>query len=845
MDRETSVEKLLQNLSRQFIQEQGLSGRIGVKAEDISRHLNIHRSNASHYLNRLVKNGKAIKINGRPVYFLDREEVEEELKRELNLSELIVDDLKELTSPIKVQEKRQALNSGFKELPFENLIGYNNSLVKQIEQAKAAIMYPPNGLHTLIVGPTGAGKSLFAHRMYEFAKQVGVIEPGSDFITFNCADYSNNPQLLFSQLFGYTKGAFSGADSDKPGLVEMADGSMLFLDEIHRLSPEGQETLFNLMDYGTFRRLGETKKTREAQVRIVGATTISPDSVLLQTFLRRIPLVIRMPGLDERPLAERMTFIAKFFSQESEKIGAPINVECDIVRALLLYECPGNIGQLKSDIQLMCALAFVEFSASGSKEIIINNNHTKDQLRKYTKEAFEYNDLLEQFTGKQKKWCRFSSDNIKDYYLDSNNDDDIYSDITDRVSEFIKSDVPKEKVNNVMKEEVKSYYDFLQNIGEDEQRIQKVFGEIVSTRIMKLTDQVLSKVNFSNDVRISRRLLFFLLSIHLNSAIKRIESGVPLDNPDFKDVDKKSQYYFIAQQIAKALSVLINKDIPESEIDYIALIVNKVQTWKREESPRVAVVVSSRGERAEQMVKVAQNLLGTDHGTGLRLHSDWKAIQYKTAISQTIQAVDEGKGVIFLCDHSSVRDYAREISLKTGIKVKTISRVSTAIVVEAIRLALEPDLDLNEVANNLMKMTPEGSSLDFNTSKGIDVVVFATVGSQGISRNVRRKLLNKMNTQHLRVVNVAGKDGNELKQNIYNLPEFNNIIAIIGSVDPKVDKPFISIESLSGDEELEKIYSLLNQNKFGKDETSNLSEKGLFKTIKFNLDRMESFWSVK
>ena len=262
MDRETSVEKLLQNLSRQFLQEQGLSEIIGVKAEDISRHLGIHRSNASHYLNRLVKNGKAIKINGRPVYFLDREEVEKELNRKLSVNELIVDDLKELTALMQVQEKKQEVNSASKGYPFENLIGYNNSLAKQIEQAKAAVMYPPNGLHTLIVGPTGAGKSLFAHRMYEFAKQVGVIEPGSDFITFNCADYSNNPQLLFSQLFGYTKGAFSGADSDKPGLVEMADGSMLFLDEIHRLSPEGQETLFNLMDYGTFRRLGETKNPK-------------------------------------------------------------------------------------------------------------------------------------------------------------------------------------------------------------------------------------------------------------------------------------------------------------------------------------------------------------------------------------------------------------------------------------------------------------------------------------------------------------------------------------------------------------------------------------------------------
>ena len=69
-----------------------------------------------------------------------------------------------------------------------------------------------------------------------------------------------------SQLFGYSKGAFTGADSDKPGLVELADKSILFLDEIHRLNPEGQEKLFILMDRGIFRRLGETSKTRRADV---------------------------------------------------------------------------------------------------------------------------------------------------------------------------------------------------------------------------------------------------------------------------------------------------------------------------------------------------------------------------------------------------------------------------------------------------------------------------------------------------------------------------------------------------------------------------------------------------
>ena len=60
------------------------------------------------------------------------------------------------------------------------------------------------------------------------------------FVTFNCADYFNNPQLLLSQLFGHVKGAFTGADTDKIGLVEKANGGILFLDEVHRLPPDGQ-----------------------------------------------------------------------------------------------------------------------------------------------------------------------------------------------------------------------------------------------------------------------------------------------------------------------------------------------------------------------------------------------------------------------------------------------------------------------------------------------------------------------------------------------------------------------------------------------------------------------------
>jgi len=93
--------------------------------------------------------------------------------------------------------------------------------------------------------------------MFQFAKDNHVVPNDQDLIVFNCADYANNPELLMSHLFGYAKGAFTGADNEKEGVIDQANGGMLFLDEIHRLPPEGQEMIFYFMDHGTYSRLGQ------------------------------------------------------------------------------------------------------------------------------------------------------------------------------------------------------------------------------------------------------------------------------------------------------------------------------------------------------------------------------------------------------------------------------------------------------------------------------------------------------------------------------------------------------------------------------------------------------------
>ena len=84
--------------------------------------------------------------------------------------------------------------------------------------------------------------------------------------------------MLISQIFGHAKGAFTGADTEKDGLVVKANNGILFLDEIHRLPPEGQEMIFYFIDTGTYNKLGDTDRKRSSKVLIIGATTEEPGS---------------------------------------------------------------------------------------------------------------------------------------------------------------------------------------------------------------------------------------------------------------------------------------------------------------------------------------------------------------------------------------------------------------------------------------------------------------------------------------------------------------------------------------------------------------------------------------
>lgn len=165
----------------------------------------------------------------------DRELTKAIHKRGFNASRFVISQIRNELKEKLLNKEQDTSNmklkaNSRKSTAFDSIIGADGSLKTQIQQAKAAVLYPPHGLHTLIIVPSGVGKSILAEAMYRFAVESGKLPKNAPFVVFNCADYAENPQLLLSQLFGHVKEAYTGADSPKEGLVEKANNGILFLD---------------------------------------------------------------------------------------------------------------------------------------------------------------------------------------------------------------------------------------------------------------------------------------------------------------------------------------------------------------------------------------------------------------------------------------------------------------------------------------------------------------------------------------------------------------------------------------------------------------------------------------
>ena len=234
---------------------------------------------------------------------------------------------------------------------FSNIIG-NSSSMQQVFDLVETIA--PTGSTVLITGESGTGKELVA-------RAIHVRSPRSDrpFVAVNCGALTET--LLDSELFGHMRGAFTGADGNRKGLIEVADKGTIFLDEIGEMSPMLQVKILRVLQERKFRRVGGTEEV-DADIRIIAATNrdlakMVADGQFREDLYYRINVIpVRLPALRERPediplLAEH--FVAKFAGQMNKPVTG---ISGGAMACLRTHAWPGNVRELENAMERAVAL---------------------------------------------------------------------------------------------------------------------------------------------------------------------------------------------------------------------------------------------------------------------------------------------------------------------------------------------------------------------------------------------------------------------------------------------------------------------------------------------------------
>jgi hydrogenase-4 transcriptional activator len=237
----------------------------------------------------------------------------------------------------------------------EQQLGLVCASEKMLDLVKTIRRVAASSITVLVTGETGVGKELIARALHQASARHQ-----HAFLPFNCTTVPR--EMLDSQLFGYRRGAFTGAHDDFAGLVRAAAGGTLFLDEIGEMSPEAQPKLLRFLESGEILPLGESRPV-VVDVRIVAATNANLDQLVAEgrfredLYYRLNVIPLRVPPLRERR-EEIPLLVDHFLERYSRELQKPLmRVAEETLEYLVLHRWPGNVRQLANEIRRMVAFA--------------------------------------------------------------------------------------------------------------------------------------------------------------------------------------------------------------------------------------------------------------------------------------------------------------------------------------------------------------------------------------------------------------------------------------------------------------------------------------------------------
>lgn len=779
-----------------YVLDRSQSSPQGVTASEVADALGIWRNDATVELNRLVAENKLQRSGKKNIRFFPPSRDAADVAQRGALA----------------QE-----SASFKQYrAFSGLVGADGSLKYQLRVAMAAVTYPTNGLNMLITGSTGSGKSHFARSIWEYAREVGAFQTMRDripFVVFNCAEYADNPQLLLSHLFGYKKGAFTGAFEDKPGLVEEANGGILFLDEIHCLSSSGQETFFTLLDTGIFHRIGDNAP-RTSRFMLIGATT-KPLTDLLETFLRRMPVLISMPTLSERPMKERLELVEHFYSEEAANIGHTLRIKKNALNSVLDYSLRSNLGALKNMVQISCAKAFLRRNVTGGQDGEIEVTFSDLSFQTYNTTAQSERHLRGEL--------RFDEDlvvpnqRISRGIGDSSSFVDVYDYVQTRISAGGMQHGEPGDVQQSIAVEIDNYYLGMERALQSSESDRRLLEGVLFPGSVGICSEFLSRAAHTLD-RVYPSIAATLLAMHLSQYVSRMRS----EQPTFPLSLRNSMKGYVRemrflQQNCDWLSAAIKTPISDDEMNCLAVLLR--QTGEQRDKPSVWLTLVSGSEGvASGMAKYLNSVYRTTHVHWVDSNLTDAVF---SAVCENLKTFHGSSGNLIFTDIKALTTLESEIAKTSGVPCSVIPILEQKLLLEASRMTLNPaacDLvvlrrQVIEEYFRLMSHFFRAAEVDLPAMQAQmetpgKIILSICVTGIGSAKSIKEILEKRLSyIPQLRVVAISSLENMEAIAQTYA----GSLQLIVGTVNPHLPGvPFITADRVFSSEGIMAIASLVD-----------------------------------
>ncbi|MDY2726828.1 MAG: sigma 54-interacting transcriptional regulator [Anaerostipes faecalis] len=760
MKRVTNKEKI----KKYFLE---LNGTDGVQANEIADELGMKRNAASALLNELTREGFLKKKKTKPVLFSLRSTNKTELSKSAEEEKKIEEDV------------------------FREIAGQSYTMEQVLNKCKISATYPGRGIPIMLLGPSGVGKSMLAEKIYLYAKQQRMILEDAPYIVLNCADYANNKELLSSILFGYKKGAFTGANKDTQGLFEKANNGYLLLDEVHRLPPEGQEKLFRYIDTGMVNPLGDGSGGKELNVRLIFATTEDIDNVLLETFIRRIPITVTIPSYPERSSNEKMKIIHNLFLQEAQILNCDFKISSNVMNNLLTFNGKGNIGTLKNIIKISCANALSK-KKKDSEMIQITMQDMNVQY------SVDYNVLK---NGSSSQWIYIYRDAEEMLMPSLDPVEDILKldSMIEIITKFINNKIGSDRFYKLSKKLIEDVTDTIV-YGVESSSIETIYNDYVEN-IFKF---------MQNNYGFNYTGTFVIILIKLMALLNRNSTCISEERRShLYDLQiKLSKRLYRQSKMADLFYEMANKTMDynaNEELLKLFLILFLFCNMSEEKSMSNGIIISHGYSTASSIASLVNQVYSSYIFDAFDMPYDTSKKQIVERVRAYLKKIDTSAGVLILVDMGSILDIIDDLADVVQGNLGVINNVTTQMALEVGNEMIQ-NQDIEAILKTVVRYNSTAYNFVRNKEKENAILICCGTGV-GVASKICDLMRGCFFDQQIKIIEY---DYGKIQKRGRDCEVFDlyNVILIISTMDLFVE----NIEVLPLNELMDsKGYEILNR----------------------------------